>query len=1238
MREKEKQINNEHKISFTEDEKRLLKKYIEEYNDIYQKILLLTPEDFIKKLIKHVEFTLRSKINKYSQETRNKVQKFLIDKIYQSDYKNALIIRKNIKKMNIYELSKNFFKDEIIPHCDRDKKNGFYIHTCGEKFQTYKYKTSNDYYHILNYDKNKKAKDINTIHYENILFCKKCNMIYKGSLIKFKCAETSIDFYSKINIANSDNEDDLPYATWSKYHCNVVINDLMKCQKCSNILYLFKKSIKKIEKNFIFCKNCNQMWSPIQLRWECLICKKKFTCDAKAYNPLEFKPLKICVKEAIVDRIRAYPQYLDCKCNIDFSKTIFFHRNSCKGELFFGELNGKKTVVCNKCDSIGFYDGYVWTCPICLKKTKTILRDNKFDDNKSIDVNIEKDNFETKSAFNSRINDKHKYKDKDIEKSNNNVINGEKDSISVSRVSKDSKYRNRRFYNLFKSNLNSKASQSNTDLKNSTSSNNYLKNKHNLFKDYNGDNNNNNNDSVERRKIKDRVFYTTIEKDKDLSDIDKNNNKNKNISEIKKMYNISRNSKEEYFKNSKKKYVTNLSINTRIKTDYNNNNNSSSKNDISLKKIKSNLGSLLSSVTTTRITKIIKKNNNEIDDNKKETKANNNNEDNNNNNNDKDDDIKDEKSSLNYKKSMSIIDFSISNIKDMKNLLNKYETKININLKSSAMNFHRPSYKNMLNKYMSTENQSKEKDKNKSINKEKEKSLMRNKTSINDSNTEESQLNSKNEIYGENIKKKDSFMTKFIQFKRSSRISTSKLINNNDNNNNKANIKNNISISNNDSSEFIQKELEIKRNKDKDINESNSLSKKNEFQKFPRKSKIFHRLKNINITSSNILFNNNENNENKSMNRIRINNEYKTDYNINDNKNEKDTKESKESNADNYFTDNYNNKKGSNSTAADSDNTTKIIYHGKNPKQSFRIKKSNKNIVGKYNNFNINDYSIIKKIGQGSFGQIFQVEDKYGNKFAMKKIILTSESDIKKIEKEYQILIDLNFQTTKDNSVLNLVKIYGYNSKQLDPTTYVIYVLMELAVADWEKEILYRQKKKKYYTEKELMKLLSSLINTFAELQKKNISHRDIKPQNILLFKDSKYKLADFGEAKELYKDIAPTNKQTLRGTELYMAPALFHALRGKKVIKYINHNPYKSDVFSFGLCALFAATLCFESIYDIRELNNNVSIHVILEKYLRKNYSFDVINIISQMLDINETTRKDFIEMQKEFESIGYD
>jgi uncharacterized sodium:solute symporter family permease YidK len=78
--------------------------------------------------------------------------------------------------------------------------------------------------------------------------------------------------------------------------------------------------------------------------------------------------------------------------------------------------------------------------------------------------------------------------------------------------------------------------------------------------------------------------------------------------------------------------------------------------------------------------------------------------------------------------------------------------------------------------------------------------------------------------------------------------------------------------------------------------------------------------------------------------------------------------------------------------------------------------------------------------------------------------------------------------------------------------------------------------------------------------------------------------------------------------------------------------------LFSFGLCSLFAATLCFESVYDVREAKNNVSIRFILEKYLSKRYSFDTINIISQMLDINEITRKDFIELEKEFELIGYE
>ena len=60
--------NNDNISSFTYEEKKLLKKYMEEYNDMYQKILILSPNEFISKLIKHVEISLSSKTNKYSKQ------------------------------------------------------------------------------------------------------------------------------------------------------------------------------------------------------------------------------------------------------------------------------------------------------------------------------------------------------------------------------------------------------------------------------------------------------------------------------------------------------------------------------------------------------------------------------------------------------------------------------------------------------------------------------------------------------------------------------------------------------------------------------------------------------------------------------------------------------------------------------------------------------------------------------------------------------------------------------------------------------------------------------------------------------------------------------------------------------------------------------------------------------------------------------------------------------------------
>jgi serine/threonine-protein kinase len=74
---------------------------------------------------------------------------------------------------------------------------------------------------------------------------------------------------------------------------------------------------------------------------------------------------------------------------------------------------------------------------------------------------------------------------------------------------------------------------------------------------------------------------------------------------------------------------------------------------------------------------------------------------------------------------------------------------------------------------------------------------------------------------------------------------------------------------------------------------------------------------------------------------------------------------------------------------------------------------------------------------------------------------------------------------------------------------------MELGVSDWDKDIKNRFKSSSFYKESELVNILHQIVKALSYLQNKGISHRDVKPQNILIFAENVYKIADFGEAKE---------------------------------------------------------------------------------------------------------------------------
>ena len=285
-------------------------------------------------------------------------------------------------------------------------------------------------------------------------------------------------------------------------------------------------------------------------------------------------------------------------------------------------------------------------------------------------------------------------------------------------------------------------------------------------------------------------------------------------------------------------------------------------------------------------------------------------------------------------------------------------------------------------------------------------------------------------------------------------------------------------------------------------------------------------------------------------------------------------------------------------------------------------------------NFNIEDFQFIKQIGEGTFGKIYSTKWNKNNKeYAMKKMFLKTKAEIKRNKEQTDLVFNF-LRKTRNNGV---VKIYGSQCKEIEDQVktenedknyeYNFYILMELAEIEWEKEINKRKVSKNYYTEGEIYKIMRQLIKAFSELQKNYITHRDIKPQNILIV-NSIYKIGDFGEAK-----ITEGNsiiKQSIKGTELYMSPILFTALKKRQSI--IIHNTFKSDVFSLGMCLLLASTLTFKSLYDIREVQDSKVIKKILEKYLIVKYSYNFVNILVKMLEVDENLRPDFIELEKYF------
>jgi hypothetical protein len=269
---------------------------------------------------------------------------------------------------------------------------------------------------------------------------------------------------------------------------------------------------------------------------------------------------------------------------------------------------------------------------------------------------------------------------------------------------------------------------------------------------------------------------------------------------------------------------------------------------------------------------------------------------------------------------------------------------------------------------------------------------------------------------------------------------------------------------------------------------------------------------------------------------------------------------------------------------------------------------------------NLNEFELLGEIGKGSFGKIYKVRWKVNQKlFALKNELVDDMEGINTRLSRGKAMRDF-VQSTGCTGVVN---IYGYHLIR-QGNEYHYFELMDLCDTDFEKQIKMRANYLSYFTEAELNNIMKQLISTLSFLQKRHITHRDIKPQNILIA-NGQYKLCDFGDIRVMQRDGLVV--QRIRGSELYMSPILFNALR--QGVQTIQHNTYKSDVFSLGMCLFYAACLSFNGPVEIREVVNMNIKQQILNKYLGTRYSQKFIKFLYLMLLTNEDDRPDFVLLE---------
>ena len=197
-------------------------------------------------------------------------------------------------------------------------------------------------------------------------------------------------------------------------------------------------------------------------------------------------------------------------------------------------------------------------------------------------------------------------------------------------------------------------------------------------------------------------------------------------------------------------------------------------------------------------------------------------------------------------------------------------------------------------------------------------------------------------------------------------------------------------------------------------------------------------------------------------------------------------------------------------------------------------------------------YVIEKLIGIGGMAVVFRARDKYLNNMTvaikmLKEDAATDEVVVKRFKNEGKAESILKHQ--------HIVGVYEVNTKGEHK-----YMVMEHVYGITLKE--YLNAKNEPLKFEEIMSYTMQILKALIKAHENGIIHRDIKPQNVMVFKTGQIKVMDFGIAKLPNAETITVMDKAV-GTVYYMSP---EQAGGKKV-------DARCDLYSLGAMMYELAT-----------------------------------------------------------------